>query len=161
MYVKYRINSGVIEVGEKVFMSPQVSVKSTAPLTGFISSQKLLIEGVLPENFKVIDEVETITLEGVQLELESKDVFERLSVETDRLSGYSKPLILYLGGAKKLEVKVNNKYVFHTVEANIRLEKRSYILNVLATPVKMMWMYVSEGYIDVFNDLLKTSINIL
>lgn len=160
MFVKYRVNSGVVEVGDKVFMSPQVSVKSTAPLTGVISSQKLLIEGVLPENFKVIDEVETLTLEGIQLDLESTEIFEKFNVETDRLSGYSKPLIIYLGGTKRLEVKVNNKYVFHTIEANIKLEKRTYVLNVLATPVKMIWMYIGEGYIDMANDLLKASINV-
>ncbi len=160
MMVKYSVNSGVIEIDGRVFMTPQASVKSTGPITGFISPQKLFIEGVLPENFKTIEEVEALTIEGVSVDFEGKTIVEKLNVEAEKLDGYSKPLIIYIGGDKKLEVKVNNKYVFHTLEASFSIEKGDYVLNLLAAPVKMVWIYVVEGSIALTSNMLKTTINV-
>lgn len=160
MVVKYSVNSGVIEIDGRVFMTPQASVKSTGPITGFISPQKLFIEGVLPENFKTIEEAEALTIEGASVDFEGKTVVEKLNVEAEKLDGYSKPLIIYIGGDKKLEVKVNNKYVFHTLEASFSIEKGDYVLNLLAAPVKMVWIYVVEGSIALTSNMLKTTINV-
>ncbi|WP_448577685.1 hypothetical protein [Thermosphaera sp.] len=160
MVVKYSVNSGVIEIDGRVFMTPQASVKSTGPITGFISPQKLFIEGVLPENFKTIEEAEALTIEGASVDFEGKTIVEKLNVEAEKLDGYSKPLIIYIGGDKKLEVKVNNKYVFHTLEASFSIEKGDYVLNLLAAPVKMVWIYVVEGSIALTSNMLKTTINV-
>ncbi|MGB9827629.1 MAG: hypothetical protein ACPLSM_03840 [Thermosphaera sp.] len=160
MVVKYSVNSGVIEVDGRVFMTPQASVKSTGPVTGLVSPQKLFIEGVLPENFKVIEEADALTIEGASVDFEGKTIVEKFNVEVEKLDGYSKPLILYIGGEKKLEVKVNNKYVFHTLEASFSIEKGYYVLNFLAAPVKMVWIYLAEGRIDLTSNMLKTMINV-
>ncbi|MFZ8791390.1 MAG: hypothetical protein ACO2OS_03810 [Thermosphaera aggregans] len=161
MVVKYSVNSGVIEINGKVFMTPQASVKSAGPVTGFVSPQRLIIEGVLPENFKTVEEAGALTIEGASVNFEGKTIIEKLNVEVEKLSGYSKPLILYIGGEKKLEIRVNNKYVFHTLEASFSIEKAQYVLNLLAAPIKMVWIYVVEGNIVLTSNVLKTTIIVI
>lgn len=155
---RLKVVSNTVELDGRVYNATQISVVAEGSLTLEIGQRGFKLEGVVRGPLSVMDEGDLVTIKTRDVALLGAQGKEDFVSEEDVFYGYSKPLVISIGGNRTMSVRINYKHVFESKSVAVKLENVGFHVNAILSPFLSTWIYVDEGVLYVEKSVAGISI---
>jgi len=107
---------------------------------------------------EIIDDVLVISYSNPPLI--KHDYIENITISDNTLQGSSEPLSVKIDYENKYHVLINNKYSFKNEAVELTINNSEAVVNILIYPVRIIWLYVGKGSINLSVEYEKIIIHI-